>query len=126
MKRNFNLASVKEKAADVTAAGVVACLLMLHGRAQAAGGWSSGVNNVKTLGQEVAGMLVYVFFAAGIGAFGWAGKKLWDKGQEGRGDDIKAMHIIWPMVGGAFLMALGWVANTTVETLGGKATSTTL
>lgn len=126
MKFKFNLASVKAKADHVISVCVVAFLMTLHDRAQAAGGWSAGVTNIKTLGQDVAGMLVYVFFASGVAAFGWAGKKLWDKGQEGRGDDIKAMHIIWPMVGGAFLMALGWVANTTVETLGGSATSQTL
>jgi len=123
MKINF--ASVKGRAARAYSTAVVSALLTLHGRAEAAG-WSTGVNNVKSLGQDVAGMLVYVFFAAGIGAFGYAGKKLWDKGQEGRGDDIKAMHILWPMVGGAFLMALGWVANTTVETLGGQSTSQSL
>ncbi len=123
MKEKF--ANVKARASRAYSAAVVGALMVLHSRAEAAG-WSTGVNNVKTLGQEVAGMLVYVFFAAGIGAFGWAGKKLWDKGQEGRGDDIKAMHILWPMVGGAFLMALGWVANTTVETLGGSSTSTNI
>lgn len=121
-----NIASTRSIAARAYSTAVISVLLALHSRAEAAGGWSSGVNNVKTLGQDVAGMLVYVFFAAGIGAFGYAGKKLWDKGQEGRGDDIKAMHIIWPMVGGAFLMALGWVANTTVETLGGSGASTSL
>lgn len=120
-----NISTMRSAAARAYSTAVVTLLLALHSRAEAAG-WSSGVNNIKTLGQEVAGMLVYVFFAAGIGAFGYAGKKLWDKGQEGRGDDIKAMHIIWPMVGGAFLMALGWVANTTVETLGGSGASTSL
>ncbi len=123
MKEKF--ASIKSRASRAYSTAVVGALMVLHSRAEAAG-WSTGVNNVKNLGQEVAGMLVYVFFAAGIGAFGWAGKKLWDKGQEGRGDDIKAMHILWPMVGGAFLMALGWVANTTVETLGGSSTSTNI
>lgn len=121
----MNFKSAKAKVAHVYSATVVAVLLSLHGRAEAAG-WSSGINNLKQLGQDTAAMLVYVFFAAGVGAFGYAGKKLWDKGQEGRGDDIKAMHIIWPMVGGAFLMALGWVANTTVETLGGQSTSQSL
>jgi hypothetical protein len=121
----MNTAKIKSRASFMYSSAVVTVLLALHGESHAQG-WSSGVRNVKTLGQEVAGMLVYVFFAAGVGAFGWAGKKLWDKGQEGRGDDIKAMHIIWPMIGGAFLMALGWVANTTVETLGGQKTSTTL
>ena len=119
------IASIKARASRAYSTVVVGTLLTLHNRAEAAG-WSTGVSNVKQLAQDGAGMLVYVFFAAGICAFGWAGKKLWDKGQEGRGDDIKAMHILWPMVGGAFLMALGWVANTTVETLGGSSTSTNL
>lgn len=92
----------------------------------AANGWGAGVANVQALGTDLANMLVYVFFAAGVGAFGYAGKKLWDKGQEGRGDDIKAMHIIWPMLGGAFLMAISWVAGTTMDTLGkGTGNSTT-
>lgn len=89
-----------------------------------AAGWEGGVGNVQTLMTKVANMLVYVFFAAGVAAFGFAGKKLWDKGQEGRGDDIKAMHIIWPMVGGAFLMGIAFVAGTTLETLSAGNTTT--
>ena len=101
-------------------------LIALSSGAQAATGWEAGVTEVSKLGKEVANMLVYVFFAGGVGAFGYAGKKLWDKGQEGRGDDIKAMHIIWPMVGGAFLMAIAFVAGTTLETLGKGGSSPTI
>ena len=102
----------------------IALMALSVGVHAAGNGWSDGVGKVSTLGGQVANMLVYVFFAGGVGAFGFAGKKLWDKGQEGRGDDIKAMHIIWPMVGGAFLMAIAFVASTTLDTLGHSAGAT--
>lgn len=99
----------------------IAMAITLAASAAMAEGWSDGVGKVRNLSGEVANMLVYVFFAGGVCAFGFAGKKLWDKGQENRGDDIKATHIIWPMIGGAFLMAISWVAGNTLETLGGGA-----
>lgn len=109
----------------VLRAAIIVGVALLSSAAMAEG-WSDGVGKVKVLSGEVANMLVYVFFAAGVGAFGFAGKKLWDKGQENRGDDIKAMHIIWPMIGGAFLMAIGWVAGTTLGTLGNNGSGTTV
>ena len=102
----------------------VVCMALMSASESRAAGWS--FTGIKNLASDGIDTLVIVFFLAGVGAFGFAGKKLWDKGQEGRGDDIKAMHIIWPMVGGAFLMSLSFIANNTIGSIGGPGASSTI
>lgn len=83
------------------------------------GGWITAVNNVTTLGTGTGRAITAVCFALGLAAIGYGGKLMWDKGGE-RGEDIKIGRIIFTIVGGTVLVALGFFAEQTVGTLGGS------
>lgn len=82
-------------------------------------GWATAATNVQSLAQLIANVAVWVCFAAGVVAFGYAGFKLWEKSEDRA--DVKTKHWLFPMLGGAFLVAIGYVALLTVQTLGGSA-----
>lgn len=86
----------------------------------AGGGWNNMFTNLITLGRTGATAVTALAFLVGLVAIGYAGKLLWDKGGE-RGEDIKMGRIVFTIIGGTILVALGFVASTTVETLGGSA-----
>lgn len=113
--------TVETLGGDAGQIGSLGALSSVATQTTASGGWSNAVRNIAELSKATGGMLIYVFVAVGIGALGFAGYKFWEKGNENRGDQVKVMHILWPMIGGACCLALAWVATTTVETLGGGA-----
>ncbi len=86
----------------------------------AGGGWNNMFTNLITLGRTGATAVTALAFLVGLVAIGYGGKLLWDKGGE-RGEDIKMGRIVFTIIGGTVLVALGFVASTTVETLGGSA-----
>ena len=93
--------------------------------AQAAGagsGWERMFANLTTLGKTGATAVTALAFLAGLVAIAYGGKLLWDKGGE-RGEDIKMGRIVFTILGGTMLVALGFVATTTVETMGGGSTN---
>jgi len=84
-------------------------------------GWNALFANLITIGKTGATAVTALAFLIGLVAIGYGGKLLWDKGGE-RGEDIKMGRIIFTIVGGTILVALGFIAATTVETMGGSAT----
>jgi hypothetical protein len=76
--------------------------------------------NLITIGKTGATAVTALAFLVGLVALAYGGKLLWDKGGE-RGEDIKMGRIIFTLVGGTVLVALGFIASTTVETMGGSA-----
>lgn len=82
-------------------------------------GWATAATNIQNLAQLIANVAVWVCFAAGVVAFGYSGFKLWEKSEDRA--DVKTKHWLFPMIGGAFLVAIGYVALLTVQTLGGSA-----
>lgn len=88
--------------------------------AQTTGGWNTMFTNLIQIGRTGATAVTALSFLAGLVAIAYAGKLLWDKAGD-RGDDIKMGRIIFTIVGGTILLALGFVASTTVETLGGSS-----
>lgn len=114
--------NLKDRASHGIARAGVAVTMALTGAGRAeAQGWSTAVSNVSTLSQEVAQAVVWICFAAGLCAVGYAGWNLWKKGDDRHGSDVKMSHIIWPAVGGAVLMAISYFALLTVQTLGGSS-----
>lgn len=81
-------------------------------------GWIQGFNNVTALGRAGVTTVTVVCFMLGLIAIAFGGKLLWDKGGE-RGEDIKPSRIVFTFIGGAVLVALGFIALQTVLTMGG-------
>lgn len=111
------------KAAGARNALAAAALLSMSAAAMAQGtgtGWERMFSNLTSLGKTGATAVIALAFLAGLVALAYAGKLFWDRGGE-RGEDVKVGRIIFTTVAGAFLLALGFVGTTTVETLGGKA-----
>jgi len=85
-------------------------------------GWTKMFSNLTTLGKTGATAVTALAFLAGLVAIAYGGKLLWEKGGE-RGEDIKMGRIVFTILGGTMLVALGFVATTTVETMGGGSTN---
>jgi hypothetical protein len=82
-------------------------------------GWERMFSNLTSLGKTGATAVTALAFLAGLVALAYGGKLLWDKGGE-RGEDIKMGRIVFTIVGGTVMIALGFIATQTVETLGGQ------
>jgi hypothetical protein len=111
------------KAAGARNALAAAALLGMSAAAMAQGtgaGWERMFSNLTSLGKTGATAVTALAFLAGLVALAYGGKLLWDKGGE-RGEDIKLGRIVFTIVGGTVMIALGFVASQTVETLGGQA-----
>ena len=112
----------KSLVANARKALVLGLALVLVSSNAVAASWTSVLQgNVTPLMEALVTILVALGVVGGLGAFLYGGKLWWDKANNRTGDDVKAMSIVYSMVGGAFLMALAFVGSTTVETLGGSA-----
>ena len=112
--------SIKKKSMQCVKLAVLSTALLMVGNAFAAG-WTNVLDgNIRQLGQSVIGVLIMAGVVGGIAAILYGGKLWWDKANNRTGDDVKAMSIVFSMVAGAFMLALSFVAVTTVETLGGS------
>ncbi len=120
MNKAFKVISSKARA--VRAAAVSTALLGLSAAASAqaaTGGWEKMFANLTSLGKTGATAVTALAFLTGLVAIAYGGKLLWDKGGD-RGEDIKMGRIVFTIVGGTVLVALGFIATTTVETMGGQ------
>lgn len=121
-KKVFELVrSGATKVADIplrTYAAVVTAPLLAENATAA--GWATAANNIKDLGNSAAIAITALCMAGGIGAIGYAGKLLLKKSGD-RGDDVEWSKIGYAVLGGAFLLSVGFIAMTTVETLGGSS-----
>ncbi len=112
--------SIKKKSMQCVKLAVLSTALLMVGNAFAAG-WTNVLDgNIRQLGQSLIGVLIMAGVVGGIAAILYGGKLWWDKANNRTGDDVKAMSIVFSMVAGAFMLALSFVAVTTVETLGGS------
>ena len=112
--------SIKMKSMQCVKLAVLSTALLMVGNAFAAG-WTNVLDgNIRQLGQSLIGVLIMAGVVGGIAAILYGGKLWWDKANNRTGDDVKAMSIVFSMVAGAFMLALSFVAVTTVETLGGS------
>lgn len=120
MKVVKNYLSKLSCAASRTKHAVALLGMTAAAKAHAAGGWMTAITNITSLAQAAAVAVTAAGFLAGLVAYFYAGKLLWDKGSE-RGDDIKASRIIFTMIGGTVCFALMYFGILTLETLGGNA-----
>ena len=110
----------KARAARHALAGAALLGMSAAALAQGTGtGWERMFSNLTSLGKTGATAVTALAFLAGLVALAYGGKLLWDKGGE-RGEDIKLGRIVFTIVGGTVMIALGFVASQTVETLGGQ------
>lgn len=93
---------------------------MAQSEAAGSTGWVKFINNLTSIGTAGATAVTALCFLLGLAAIGFGGKLLWDKGGE-RGEDIKMGRIVFTILGGTILVALGFVAQTTVQTMGGQS-----
>lgn len=106
--------------ARLGAAGLALALASAPAMAGGGGGWITAITNLTALGRAGATAVTALAFMLGLVAIAYGGKLLWDKGGD-RGDDIKMGRIVFTIVGGVVLLALGFFALQTVLTLGGTA-----
>lgn len=87
--------------------------------------YAATVSDVISGWQEAAqagvSFLVWVFLMLGVAAVGWGCKLLWDKSNDRA--DVKTSHILWSLLGGAFMCALWFVVEVLVTTSGGDSSN---
>lgn len=105
--------------ADKRDFAIATALCVMAGSASAQSqGWLGAIRNFTTLGREAIVAVTVLFFVAGLTAFGYGGKLLWDKSND-RGDDIQMSKIFWCFAGGTVMCAIGFFAAMSVVTAGG-------
>jgi hypothetical protein len=121
VSRTWN--NLKDRASYAAARAGAAITVAFVGTrsANAQTGWGTAITNGISLSQNLAQLVVWIGFVAGLSAVGYAGWNLWKKGDERHGADVKIAHIVWPFLGGAVLMALSYFGLLSVETMGGSS-----
>lgn len=110
---------LKKTKSALTTATLFVATLPAYVQAQSNQGFEGVAQRIGNVGKAGMEATVFVSLFLGLVAFAYAGKKMWDKANDR--DDVKLGQIAWPMLGGAFMMALYYVATLTIETLGGSA-----
>lgn len=100
---------------------VGAILMSISGTAHAAG-FLDMFRNLTDLAYGIAVFMTAAGFVGGIGAFLYAGKLLLDKAGQ-NGEQVEVTRIVWSVIGGSVLVAIGFIAMKGVETLGGSASN---
>lgn len=113
----FNINNFKNRVRDAVATATVSVMTMPVAYAQGA---TTAANNLTRFFQVATGVVIAACVLGGLGVIAFAVSQMIKKGDQ-RGEDITWVSIGLKFAGGAFLLALGWVATMVLETLGGNA-----
>ncbi len=78
--------------------------------------------NLKTDGGLAVGAAIIVFAIVGVVGIGYGGLNMKKKGGD-RGDDITAMKIIAPIVGGSICLCIALICGIVASEMGGSSSS---
>jgi hypothetical protein len=97
----------------------IGCAFLVGVESARAQGFSSGVQNLRSLMGEGAALVIAAGLLVGLVFILVAASDAYKKGARGN-DDITWPSIAFKVFAGAFAMTLGWVGVQSVETLGGS------
>lgn len=98
----------------------IAVVTVMTSPAVYAQGATTAASNLTNFFRVLTTVIIAACVAGGLGTIAYGAFQMVKKGDQ-RGEDITWMSIGLKFAGGAFLLALGWVATMILETLGGSA-----